>query len=171
MPRFADFPVTPIFPGSPGRPRFTSPPHLHPGRDIREGDLPPDADDRYRSSVEYDAKHGPNFAGHYTIALWSCGTGCSSMVVVDAKTGTLYRDVPFGTLDINGNPAAKNHEYAGLRFRIDSSLLIVEGCRDADFRRAKGERPDCSRSYFQWMVPGFKFLRKIPLSPPTWLLP
>jgi hypothetical protein len=137
--------------------------------DLKAADRLPDADERYRESVTLDALRGPNFAGQYTIAGWSCGTGCSSMVVVDSRTGTLYRDVPFGTLDTSGNPQSENHVYAGLSFQRDSSLLVIEGCLDADFRDAKGQPPDCSRSYYQWVSPRFKLLRKIPLPAPIWL--
>jgi hypothetical protein len=164
VPRFDDFAVKSLFRGSPVSPRFTNPRVVRPN--LEADDRLPDADDRYRESVALDALRGPNFAGQYTIARWSCGTGCSSMVVVNAKTGTLYRDAPFGTLDTSGNPQSENHQYAGLSFQKDSSLLIIEGCFDADFRDAKGEPPDCNRSYYQWVSPRFKLLRKIPLAAP-----
>jgi hypothetical protein len=110
VPRFEDFAVKPLFYAVPAKPRFTN-----------EKDLLPDSDDRYRESVAIDARRGPNFAGRYTLARWSCGVSCSSMVVVDASTGTIYRDAPFGTLEISGNPKAANHQYEGLVFRKDST--------------------------------------------------
>jgi hypothetical protein len=114
-------------------------------------------------SVEIDAQQGPNFAGRYTIASWSCGSGCFSMVVIDATTGTIYRHAPFGTLQISSYSRTENHRYEGLAFQKDSSLLIVEGCFDVDFREAHGEPPDCNRSYYEWVAPRFKLLRKIRL--------
>src|SRR5690242_14156178 len=77
IPRFQDYPVKTRFTGEPAKPQFTNPKEWSPGRPDAEGDLFPDADGRYRGSVELDAAQGPNFAGHYTIAKWSCGTGCS----------------------------------------------------------------------------------------------
>ena len=154
LPKFADFAVKTIFHGVPAQPRFTR----------RGQNSFPDADERYRESVEFDAREGPNFAGGYTIARWSCGTECSSMVVVDARTGTIYRDAPFGTLDTSRHMKTDGPKYAGLSFRKDSSLLIVEGCFDADFREANGKRPDCSRSYYQWVAPRFKLLLKLPVT-------
>jgi hypothetical protein len=40
------------------------------------------------------AKQGPNFAGHYTVVMWGCGSDCMEVAVVDAKTGHVYF-VPF----------------------------------------------------------------------------
>ena len=167
-PAFGDFAAKPIFRGTPAEPQFTNPRQVLPNRQSGENDLLPDADDRYRTSVRLNAQRGPNFAGRYTIARWSCGTSCSSMVVVDAVTGVLYRDAPFGTLVTNGNPQSKLHEYSGLSFRKDSSLLVVEGCFDVDFREAEGKPTDCSRSYYQWIAPRFNLLRKIALPAPLW---
>lgn len=43
----------------------------------------------YRTKLREGAATGPNFAGHYTIVLWGCGTGCQFVSVVDARTGRL----------------------------------------------------------------------------------
>ena len=75
--RFEDFKVKVTFKGIPAKPRFTAPAELSPNQQESEGNLLPDADERYRGSVEVDATRGPNFAGRYTIAKWSCGTSCS----------------------------------------------------------------------------------------------
>ena len=157
-PKFEDYPVTQTFKGKPAMPRFIQ----------QEGTLP-DLDDRYRESVEFAAQRGPNFAGRYTVAGWSCGTGCGSMIVIDAETGRLYREMPFGTLDVNAGTTRKNHLFAGLTFRLASRLLIVEGCFDVDYRRSEGKQPRCSRSYYSWDPPRFKLLRSVPLTPPAWL--
>jgi hypothetical protein len=159
LPRFEDLRVEPRFEGVPAKPRFTAPAALAENHQPSKDDLLPDADERYRESVTFYARQGPNFAGHYTIAQWSCGTGCSSSVMVDAQTGQLYRKMPYGTLDTSGT------KYTGLSFRVDSSLLIVEGCIDNDQR----EQPDCSRSYYRWSAPRFVLLRKVPLLIPQWL--
>ena len=34
--------------------------------------------------------NGINFAGHYTLVLWGCGTACQSGVVVDRITGRIF---------------------------------------------------------------------------------
>jgi hypothetical protein len=159
LPRFEDFKVQLQFKGIPAKPRFTAPAELPQNHQPSDRDLLPDSDERYRGSVTLDAQQGPNFAGHYTIAQWSCGTGCSSSVVVDAETGQLYRHMPYGTLDTSGTA------YTGLSFRINSSLLIVEGCIDTD----QTEQPDCSRSYYRWAPPRFVLLHKVRVPVPQWL--
>lgn len=165
-PSFKDYPVRTIFHGTPAKPDFTNPATLPEKPGYGPTDLLPDADPRYRGSVEIDAHSGPNFAGSFTIAQWSCGSECSSMVVVGTANGHLYRDVPFGTLEIEeGN----SREYSGLSFRLGSTLLVVEGCLDVDERNAEGKRPDCSRSYYNWKPPKFVLLRRIPLAIPDWV--
>lgn len=156
LPSFDDFRVQGQFNGNPAKPRFTAPAALPANHQFVRGDLLPDGDLRYRASVTRAAQQGPNFAGHYTIAQWSCGTGCSSGIVVDAKTGELYREMPYGTLDTSGTA------YGGLSFRIDSTLLIIEGCVDTD----QQEIPDCSRAYYRWSPPRFIIIRKVPLPVP-----
>ena len=45
----------------------------------------------YRTSIrEQLQEEGINFAGHYTIAVMGCGTGCSITVIVDARNGNAY---------------------------------------------------------------------------------
>ena len=153
LPGFMVYEVHARFQGALAKPRFTNPPELRPNHRISDDDLLPDLDERYRGSVSLDARQGPNFAGQHTIAQWSCGTSCSSSVVVDARTGQLYRDTPYGTLVTSGNPESKDHQYAGLLFRLDSSLLIVEGCFDVDERDSEGKPVDCNRSYYNWVPP------------------
>ena len=45
----------------------------------------------YRTSIgEQLQEEGINFAGHYTIAVMGCGTGCSITAIVDARNGHAY---------------------------------------------------------------------------------
>ena len=41
---------------------------------------------RFRTAIRQAAAKGPNFAGHFTIAAWGCGTGCIQFVVVDNQS-------------------------------------------------------------------------------------
>jgi hypothetical protein len=87
LPKFSAYPVRQIFKGKPAEPQF------RPGED--QYDHGPG---HFRGGVSFDAERGPNFAGHYTLANWTCGSGCSGAIVVDAVTGYLYRDMPFEML-------------------------------------------------------------------------
>jgi hypothetical protein len=66
----------------------------------------------YRTKLREGAAAGPNFAGHYTVVLWGCGTGCQVVSIVDARTGRLSRQ----TLLTAG----------GVQFRRDSRLLYAD---------------------------------------------
>jgi hypothetical protein len=59
-------------------------------------------------------EEGVNFAGHYTIVEWGCGTECLEMAVVDRINGRIY-DVPFDTID----------GHWGSKYSIDSRMAII----------------------------------------------
>ena len=66
----------------------------------------------YRTKLREGAATGPNFAGHYTVVQWGCGTGCQVVSVVDARTGRLSDQ----TLLTAG----------GVEYRRDSRLLYAD---------------------------------------------
>lgn len=65
----------------------------------------------FKTALSEGAKNGPNFAGHFTVISWGCGTSCQSSAVVNAKDGTI---VAFGI------PST-----VGLGYSKESLLLIV----------------------------------------------
>jgi hypothetical protein len=71
LPVFEDFPAVEIFKGKPARVDLGSHPDAH----------------RFRTRLTQGAAKGPNFAGHFTVVMWHCGTSCQTMALVDAKTG------------------------------------------------------------------------------------
>jgi hypothetical protein len=82
FPRFLDYPASDIFSGKPVPPKLVRP-----------------ADRLFRSQIRDGAAKGPNFAGHYSIVKWGCGSQCVSFAVVDAKNGEVYA-ARFGSLDM-----------------------------------------------------------------------
>lgn len=44
---------------------------------------------RYYTVITESASSGPNFAGHFTVITWGCGTDCFQYAVVDAITGEM----------------------------------------------------------------------------------
>lgn len=58
---------------------------------------PVDFDGKYPEAKEFETEitesvfnsPGPNFAGHYTVASWDCGSDCQSHAVVDNNTGEI----------------------------------------------------------------------------------
>lgn len=43
----------------------------------------------FETAITEQAAKGPNFAGHYTIIEWGCGTNCQGHAIVDAETGEI----------------------------------------------------------------------------------
>ena len=44
----------------------------------------------YRTRLRDGAKKGPNFAGHFTLVAWGCGSSCQEWAIVDARTGHVF---------------------------------------------------------------------------------
>jgi len=65
----------------------------------------------FRTMLRDTAKLGANFAGHYAVNYWGCGTECIRIGIVDLKTGKAYLS-PF-------------YASVGIANRVDSRLLIV----------------------------------------------
>ena len=103
----------------------------------------------FHTAIREGAAKGPNFAGHYTIVTWGCGSGCVSAVVVDAKSGTVH-SLPFSNL---GMDASIEGDSEPLLFKFNSRLLIASGC--------PGER-DCATYYYEWAGERLKLIEKSP---------
>jgi hypothetical protein len=138
-PQFEDYPAAATFHGTPAAPILTTP-----GQRL------------FRTMIRTAAQKGPNFAGHYAIAEWGCGTACVSMAVIDVQSGKVDEG-PFGMLP-------KAHVYfgsgedpkVGMFYRPDSSLLVVRGCPN---------EKSCGMYYYLWTGSGFKLLRRTPIKP------
>ena len=143
-PRFADYPVPPRAPGRPALPRLVSP----------EAQM-------FRSVLREAAARGPDFAGHYTVAVWGCGASCTTAAIVDATSGRVF--FPAATNDVAGfhvagrEPNGAEPTYYSLRFRPDSRLLAVLGAAGEDDARD-------GVSFYLWTGTTLKQLRFVPRS-------
>lgn len=118
--RFEEFPVSERYTGTPAAVNLSSDPEAQ----------------RFRTVLHNGAKHGPNFAGHYTVITWGCGTSCQSLAIVDAKSGAVY---------MTGLIAE-----AGAKFRIDSQLLVLNPAEN--IAEGYGNNPPNSLTsrYYVW---------------------
>jgi hypothetical protein len=41
----------------------------------------------FRTVLRNGATNGVNFAGHYTVVIWGCGTSCQSFAIIDQIDG------------------------------------------------------------------------------------
>lgn len=120
LPRFEDFPVSEKFEDQPALANFST------NQDML----------RFVTRITEGAQKGPNFAGHYTVISWGCGTECQSGVIVDAKTGAIYSS--FVT-------------ELGSEFRIDSNLFIVNSLKTIEEVYGDFEIPEwVYTAYYKW---------------------
>ncbi|MBI4479763.1 MAG: hypothetical protein HY651_07040 [Acidobacteria bacterium] len=102
---------------------------------------------------------GPNFAGHYFVITWGCGTGCLGIVVVDAITGRIFP--PPLSID-KRNPLAipQFGMYSALfDYRVDSRLFAMSTCTET----TKPSKLACRISYFIMEDNGFKLIKNVDL--------
>ncbi|HJU07914.1 MAG TPA: hypothetical protein VJ727_05460 [Rhodanobacteraceae bacterium] len=111
VPAFNQFPVKEHFRGRAARPNLSSPrAHL------------------YRTVLRDAAKNGPNFAGHFIIALWGCGSACASWAMINARTGAVW----FAPFTVSAPPCKDSPAFCNqsIDFELDSNLIVVTGSRN-----------------------------------------
>jgi hypothetical protein len=133
--KFGDYAVKETFEGKPARPLIVEKNHRS-----------------FRTVIAEAAAKGPNFAGHYTVAEWGCGSGCMSLAVVDATTGKVF-SAPFQILTMPLVQGEEAHEFKGAVYRLKSRLFIADGCQ---------EDKSCSTTYYEWKNDKFEVLRVEP---------
>jgi hypothetical protein len=136
-PRFSDFETTDVFRGPAAAPI------------IRTA-----FDRRFQSQIRRQAIPPPNFAGHFKIAEWGCGSSCVSIAAVDLKTGRVY-EPPFSILGY-GSPYQYEGGDAELENHVSSRLLIARGCP---------EDKNCGTYYYEWKGNHFEQIRFTPHGP------
>jgi len=156
-PSFSKYPARSVYKGKVSPPRFR--------KGLNPGDAPfPDGDphcgwDNDGFFGRYYGAMKPNFAGNYIIKGCTCGSGCHYLLMWDARSGEVVRNLPVGTIDVG--PYVQETpviNYTGERHRVDSNLLVLEGCFDQE---THPERRDCARYFYVWTKQGkFELLSK-----------
>jgi hypothetical protein len=82
---------------------------------------------RYRTVLRQASVKAPDFAGHYRVVTWGCGTCCTEFAILDLKTGDAWF-APF--FNACGYPPGSRELDAGLVYRPDSQLLVAVGAND-----------------------------------------
>jgi len=135
VPQFRDYPVTQVFRG----------PNANVALDTAEKT-------NYRTRLREASRQKANFAGHYVLTTWGCGTTCTYGAVVDLATGQVVflpaTTCCWGELDPRYQPVA---------FRLQSRLLVLSGMLDE-----KGNRGD---HFFEFKNGGFTHILTIPEVP------
>ena len=143
VPSYKDFAVTNIFKGKPAEVNLSSDPDAY----------------MFRTQLRRQAADGPNFAGHYKIAIWGCGTSCQQFAIIDSQNGRVFFPpvLPYVTF------VQWDGTNAGLQFRIDSNLLILHG--------SPKEEPKVGTFYYLWQTNVLRLIqadfKKITYDKPT----
>jgi hypothetical protein len=112
----------------------------------------------YRESRYSGAGVPPNFAGHYELSTGACPKleRQIKLTITEVVTGVV-RDGGCYWWGY-GAYGRKDLPY-GVKYRVNSSLLIVSGCRDAP-------DPACATFYYRFKDGELLFVRMIPFKPP-----
>ncbi|MYM64354.1 hypothetical protein [Pseudomaricurvus sp. HS19] len=99
--------------GQPAMPAFEQYPAAVSGATLQQVDLQshPQAP-TFRSRLQALEGRPANFAGHYSVQYWGCGSGCQQFAIVDVTNGRVFMNEDWSA------------SY-GLCHRADSNLLIV----------------------------------------------
>jgi hypothetical protein len=103
--------------------------------------------------VRDEERKGPNFAGHYTIVLFSCGSDCANMGIVDVLTGHVY-DTPF--VGVLGCPM---NQPDTLLYHLDSRLFVVNGSLELAAKSHMISDGPCGTFYYEWTGKRLKLIR------------
>jgi hypothetical protein len=74
----------------------------------------------FRTRLREAAREKPNFAGHFIVTTWGCGTECVEGAIIDARTGRVFM-LPF-TLCCWDPVVGVDDGFKPVEFRVNSSL-------------------------------------------------
>lgn len=109
---------------------------------------------RFRTNLRNAAKEGVNFAGHYILTTWGCGTNCSQSAIIDARNGRVFfpdqlEGAGFGFCELPD-------ETEPIVYHADSRLLVLNGFKGGDLSQ---ENAPCGIYYLEWTGRNFKQVR------------
>ncbi|WP_139922432.1 hypothetical protein [Hymenobacter sp. DG01] len=115
QPAFQDFSVAKVYKGPHALPRISS----------------GSAAWQFRTRIREAAKHPPNFAGHYVLAAWGCGSECLRYAVIDVVSGQVYFN---NETNMSWWGATLPDHFVPLDFRSSSRLLVLTGALGGEGR-------------------------------------
>jgi len=77
---------------------------------------------RFRTMIRNGAREKPNFASHFIVASWGCGTDCELGAIIDARSGRVVM-LPV----VAGLPEDAGTESGHFEYHLDSRLLVMNG--------------------------------------------
>lgn len=116
----------------------------------------------YRTRLREWSTHKVNFAGHYILADWGCGSGCLQTMLIDAQNGHVFHPEELSAISwydvdpilMEDSPGQTWTNEGPLKFTSTSKLLIALGAPSED----SGRR---GISYYVWDHERLKLVRRV----------
>lgn len=77
---------------------------------------------RYKTVISFGANKEANFAGHFRVVTWGCGSDCHQFAIVDLKKRTVFMS---DTIELVAG--AMGNDEDRIFFNVDSSLIVFNG--------------------------------------------
>src|SRR5258708_31187108 len=111
----------------------------------------------FRTRLSEALAGGVNFAGHYIVRGWGCGTGCTNAAIIESRTGDVIWPDQFMNIDATYGEGYSDEQ---LEFKKNSRLLIIHGRPGSRNENAKTPTP--GDYYYEWKGNRLHLLRSVP---------
>jgi hypothetical protein len=124
----------------------------------------------FRTNLRNAAKQGVNFAGHFVLTGWGCGTNCSQWAIIDARNGKVYFpkelagaasgfcELPKDSLPSDA-PKQEEPEYPDVViYKANSRLVAVNGYTGGGL---DSDDPECGSYFLEWTGTKFRQVKFI----------
>ena len=110
----------------------------------------------FRTRLREALAEGVNFAGHFVVAGWGCGTGCISGGIIDARDGRVYFPKQFNDIAVWYNDSGYTEK--PISYRKNSRMFVVSGI-SGDQEDRPGEESLWGDYYYEWKNNSLKLVR------------
>lgn len=111
----------------------------------------------YRTNLRNAAREGVNFAGHFVVATWGCGTSCIESAIIDARTGKVF--FPEVLQGVGAGFCDLPEDAETLVYKPDSRLLVLSGFKGGAQNDSNGK---CGVYYLEWTGTNFRQVGYVP---------
>jgi len=117
---------------------------------------------RYRTRLREWSTDKVNFAGHYILGRWGCGSGCQQIMIIDAMNGHVFHPHELGNLTwydvdvllFDGGEGSVWPNEGPLKFTPTSKLIVAIGAPNEDSKRR-------GISYYVWDHDRLRLIRRV----------
>jgi len=111
----------------------------------------------FRTRLSEGLASGVNFAGHYVVVGWGCGTGCISGAIIDARTGNVFWPEQFSDIGVWYGKDEYAEEPVG--YRKNSRLFVIVGVPGS--KEGQPDKPS-GEYYYEWANDRLRQIKFVP---------